>query len=136
RMLGSFAKPCAIAVSSRRASAYGGSGISDGNSRVCRTLPFRADSAAEGIPEAIANRFRPFDGGRTDFRVGHRVDLADFLDWEVRVRIGKMDIVEHKIPRHSLDFDCHVDVLLSSVLWTVTELVNFLAGVAEDPRPS
>jgi hypothetical protein len=47
-----------------------------------------------------------------------------------------MNIVEHKIPRHSLDFDCHVVVLLSSVLWAVTELVNFLAGVAEDPRPS
>src|SRR5664279_1485401 len=77
RTLGSSAKPCAIAVSSRRAAAYGDSGISAGNSRSCCTLPFRADSAAEGIPEAIPNRFRPLDGGRADLRVGHRVDLAD-----------------------------------------------------------
>src|ERR1019366_10632341 len=105
----SFAKPCAISVSSRSASAHGGSGISVGNSRICRTLPFRADSAAEGIPEAIAQYFWPLDSGRTDLRIGHRVDLADLLDWELRVRIGKMDIVEHEIPGQFLDFDCHVD---------------------------
>src|ERR1035441_1732737 len=40
RTLGSLAKPCAIAVSSRSAAAYGGSGISAGNSRICSTLPF------------------------------------------------------------------------------------------------
>src|ERR1039457_3235802 len=106
--LGSLAKPCAIAVSSRSAAAYGGSGISVGNSRICRTLPFRADSAAEGIPEAIANRFRPLDGGRTDFRVGHRVDLADLFDWELRVRVRHPDAVEYELPGHFLDFDCHV----------------------------
>src|ERR1017187_10466023 len=134
KTLGSLAKPCAIAASSRRASAYGGSGISVGNSRICCTLPFCADSSAEGIPEAIANRLRPLDGGRTDFRVGHRVDLADLFDGELRVRIGKMDIVEHKIPRHSLDFDCHFAVLLSSVLWAVTEPVKFLARVVNTGR--
>src|ERR1019366_3464876 len=79
KTLGSLAKPCAIAVSSRKASAYGGSGISDGNSRSCCTLPFRADSAAEGIPEAIANRFRPLDGGGTDLRIGHGVDIGELF---------------------------------------------------------
>src|ERR1039458_1784183 len=107
RTLGSFAKPCAISVSSRKASAYGGSGISDGNSRSCCTLPFRADSAAEGIPEAIANRFRPLDGGGTDLRIGHRVDLADLFDREFRVRVRQLDAVEYELPCHFLDFDCH-----------------------------
>src|ERR1039458_7061971 len=35
KTLGSPAKPCAIAASSRSALAYGGSGISVGNSRSC-----------------------------------------------------------------------------------------------------
>ena len=58
-----------------------------------RTLTFRPNTATEAIDQFVAHRLWTFDGCGRDFRIGASVQVAHFLDTEVRVRIGQTNSV-------------------------------------------